>query len=315
MDPSRPFAFDVAALVAQERAAATARAATVQVPPGAVHAIVRDFLEHQGHMKTLAALDAATADTRANGHAEPMDMGNGHEPAAALPEPAHGAAKTDLIRRAAIRRALLHGDVDAAEKELEAAHNETPLPKRALARAQAALVVARFLETVRSGNAEMALEHGRRALQALSVPESAGGRGSGQNGMVWETTGRQTAQDEDGTQSELRDALLRMAALLPYADLSHEETLPPHVRHLLSPAQRESLADVVNDAVLAATSPVPFRFGVSNAAVSSFSPAPALISALQHLVATQHAIRDAKGGQGEIYDIDEALRPAGRMGR
>jgi hypothetical protein len=300
MDPSRPFAFDVAALVAQERAAATARAATVQVPPGAVHAIVRDFLEHQGHMKTLAALDAATADTRANGHAEPMDMGNGHEPAAALPEPAHGAAKTDLIRRAAIRRALLHGDVDAAEKELEAAHNETPLPKRALARAQAALVVARFLETVRSGNAEMALEHGRRALQALSVPESAGGRGSGQNGMVWETTGRQTAQDEDGTQSELRDALLRMA---------------PHVRHLLSPAQRESLADVVNDAVLAATSPVPFRFGVSNAAVSSFSPAPALISALQHLVATQHAIRDAKGGQGEIYDIDEALRPAGRMGR
>jgi hypothetical protein len=311
-----PFVFDVGAMVAAERVAVDASMGTTSLAPGVDLSLVRDFLHREGHVRTLAALDGATSAG-----------GIGQGSAGAMASTRTGWDDTQsLARRAAIRQALLRGDVAAAEEGLTAAHAACPLTPAAMARAAAALMVAGVLECLRLGDALTALELSRTALshtaceeraapemqtddadaasaQAMdpAVGDALSGRPSREGGH---TKSRAAHRSEvvESLNADLRAALVTLAALLPY-DLSDVGSLPPGVRHLLGQAQREALADTVNDAILSATAPP----GPGGRSSGNLASPPTLVAAMQHLAACQHALRDAQGGQGEEFDISRAM--------
>ena len=308
-----PFVFDVSAMVAAERVALDANVGATSLPPGVDLSVVRDFLHREGHMRTLAALDGATS---AGGRSE-------LNAARAL---TRWDDTQSLARRAAVRQALLRGDVAAAEEGLKAAHAACPLSPAAMARATAALTVARVLECLRRGDALEALQLSRTALAApeesaapevesddadnasaqamdgtLAVGEFLAGHPSREGGRT-KTRAAHRSEVLVHTPADLRAALVTLAALLPY-DLSDLGSFPPGVRHLLSLAQREALADIVNDVIRSAAAP-PGPKGSSSGNLASPST---LVAAMQHLAACQHALRDAQGGQGEVFDISRAM--------
>ena len=273
--------FDVGAVVAAERVAQDTSVSATSLPPAADLTLVRDFLHREGYTHTLAALDGATSAA-------------GGSAAAAKAASARWDDPHSLARRAAVRQALLRGDVAAAEAGLAAAHAACPLSSAALERATAALTVARVLECLRRGDALAALQLSRAALEEKEVTATMEAEGE----MMAKAGQLRSGAGDAHTPADLRAALVTLAALLPY-DLGDVASLPPAVRQLLGLAQREALADTVNDAILSTTSP-----GVGG---NSLASPPMLVAAMQHLAACQHALRDAQGGQGEVFDISRAM--------
>ncbi len=241
------------------------------LPPGAPHALVRQFLRHYGYAASLAALDAAA----------PSDCADAAGCAA--------DAQRDAAR-AAVRAALQRGDVDAAEAALRAAfpgllpEGAADAPPEALAGPAAdvfwALAAARYLEALRAGDAVAAVTRARAQLGPF--------RGS----------------------SATRDAALaQLAALLAYdtaslassgaADADAAAAAACPLAHLLSQRQREASADAVNHALLRASE------------AGEADPTSAMERALRQLAAVEGALREAAGAQGEPFCLRTAMLGAG----
>ena len=267
---ARPFAFDVRALAAEE--AAVARAASAAgasaLPRSAPHALVRQYLAHYGYAATLRELDAAAPPP---GDAPPADT-------------------PPLRARAAARAAMQAGDVDAAEAALRAAFPAllpaTPgAPSGAAGDAAWALGAARYLEALRTGNAEKAVALARAALAPFRGSDAA------------------------------RDAAMaRLGALLAYdtaaaasnggahlnGDAMQAQAVPPALAALLTQRQREASADALNYAMLRAEAD-------HDAGPSGDEPRAGLETALRQLAACEAARREAAGGQGERFSLRSAM--------
>jgi hypothetical protein len=139
-----PFAFDVAALAAAETARTAAAAAALPLPPHLPRALVRAFLEAQGHARALEALDRT-----GGGGARPGDG---------------GARAASLEQRAVLRRAAMCGDAAAVRAALGAFQ----LSPAAAARAREALRCLEVLEALRAGDGLGALLQCRDAMPAAS---------------------------------------------------------------------------------------------------------------------------------------------------
>ena len=151
-----PFRFDIDAATADARAfaraAGVATAATAAAAASTTAAaLVRDYLLHAGHARTLAALEEAAGG-------------------AAAPAGADDPRRATLAARAAARAALASGDVDAVETVAGAAPNGATALSQATVRAF--LDVQRFVECVRRGDAASAVA---RAPGGLATALTAGG--------------------------------------------------------------------------------------------------------------------------------------------
>jgi hypothetical protein len=272
---SRPFAFDVRSLAAEEASACASAASATPLPRDAPHALVRQYLRHYGYAATLRALDAAApqCDDGASGSGDRDDP-------------------TRADARAAVRAALQAGDVDAAEAAIRAAFpallpadsgGAAPPPLRGPASDVLwSLGAARFLESLRLGDALGAIARGRAALAPFA--------------------GSSAARDA---------ALAQVAALLAYnpaAFTSGSDAACP-LAHLLSQRQREAGADAVNHALLrAAQGRGAGRDGDGDAAEDDGGGLMSgLERALRQLTACQDALREAAGSQGERFDVHAAM--------
>ena len=148
-----PFRFDLDAATVDARAFARAVGVATAASSASTTAaaLVRDYLLHAGHARTLAALEEAAGG-------------------AAPPAGADDPRRATLAARAAARAALATGDVDAAEAVAGAARSGATALADATVRAF--LDVQRFVESVRRGDAAAAVA---RAPGGLTAALSAGG--------------------------------------------------------------------------------------------------------------------------------------------
>lgn len=177
--------------------------------------------------------------------------------------------RQDVALRGAVRGALLRGDYAGAAAGVEAIAERSPLSVCPRARVDAALTTLRFLEDVRGGNAVGAVT---AALAALKNSEQ---RPSGE------------------AHEELNAALKRLSPLLCYP-----VDAAPQLAWMLAPAQREALADCVNEALLCGQ--------------QQLQTPPLLQAALQQLVATQRARRLCAGEQGAMFDLHQEVTAEAR---
>jgi hypothetical protein len=301
---ARPFAFDVRSLAAEEAAACAAAAAATPLPRDAPHALVRQYLRHYGYAATLRALDDAAPQCDAGGSGA---AGSG---AAGSDDPTRAEA------RAAVRAALQAGDVDAAEAAVRAAFPSLlpaaapavgdgggSAPPPPLLRGPASDVMwsfaaARFLESLRLGDALGAISRGRATLAPFA-----------------------------GSSAERDAALAQLAALLAYdpAALSGGGGAACPLAHLLTQRQREAGADAVNHALLRAARGDGGGAQDRDAAGSDADGdadgdadddddgglMSGLERALRQLAACQGALREAAGSQGERFDLRAAMLGSG----
>eukprot|EP00959_Pyramimonas_sp_CCMP1952_P121958 2549468-Pyramimonas_sp.AAC.1 len=99
----KPFAFDIEALVVEERLTVRKLATSVDIPPRFTHDVVRQYLEHYGCSGTLAALLDAS-------HGLPSGPPTSGSQAGGDPP----VVRVDVEKRAEVRGLLLGGDVQAA---------------------------------------------------------------------------------------------------------------------------------------------------------------------------------------------------------
>ncbi|PSC76243.1 Ran-binding 10 [Micractinium conductrix] len=288
------FAFDVAAMVARERAQQAEAMQSAVVSAGEVHQLVQDYLLHYGYADSLAAFDAAAGMAYAaaeEGGAAASGGGAGGGGAAAPP------AAALLPLRTRLRQLLMAGHTSALQQLL------TEQAPELLAAAPAAA----------AGSAAS----GGGGDSPGSTPGGGSGDGSGSGGGGFELRFTLACQHyieliragditgalayAEGTLSTLRgaspehDARLRdVVALIAY---QQPEQSP--LAALLSPAQREATADVANAALLRWQAPP-----------GSPEPQAAVELLLQQLTAVQHELHDMAGGHGPEFDLTEHLPAA-----
>lgn len=272
---ARPFAFDVRALAAEE--AAVARAASAAgasaLSRAAPHALVRQYLAHYGYAATLRALDAAAPPP---GDAPPADA-------------------PPLRARAAARAAMQAGDVDAAEAALRAAFpsllpSMPGAPSGAAGDAAWALGAARYLEALRTGNAEKAVALARAALAPFRGSDAARDAAMARLGalLAYDTAALSSNGANGGTHPDGMQA--------------HAQAVPPALAALLTQRQREASADALNYAMLRAEAEADHGAGQAGD-----EPRAGLETALRQLAACEAARREAAGGQGERFSLRSAM--------
>jgi hypothetical protein len=269
---ARPFAFDVRALAAEEAAVARAASAAgaTALPRAAPHALVRQYLAHYGYAATLRALDAAAPPP---GDAPPADA-------------------PPLRARAAARAAMQAGDVDAAEAALRAAFpallpSMPGAPSGAAGDAAWALGVARYLEALRTGNAEKAVALARAALAPFRGSDAARDAAMARLGalLAYDTA-----------------ALSSNGGAHPDGMQAQAQVVPPALAALLTQRQREASADALNYAMLRAEAEADHGAGQAGD-----EPRAGLETALRQLAACEAARREAAGGQGERFSLPSAM--------
>ncbi|KAK3254437.1 hypothetical protein CYMTET_36345 [Cymbomonas tetramitiformis] len=100
---AKPFVFDLEAVVAKERQAQQDAVESFQLPPGLVHRVVQQYLQHYGYSGTLAALEASSSPAPGSEQGNPRDF---------------------LQKRSEIRELILAGNIDGAMEELASAFPE-----------------------------------------------------------------------------------------------------------------------------------------------------------------------------------------------
>eukprot|EP00242_Pyramimonas_sp_CCMP2087_P016646 CAMPEP_0198207392 /NCGR_PEP_ID=MMETSP1445-20131203/10846_1 /TAXON_ID=36898 /ORGANISM="Pyramimonas sp., Strain CCMP2087" /LENGTH=406 /DNA_ID=CAMNT_0043880401 /DNA_START=223 /DNA_END=1439 /DNA_ORIENTATION=+ len=194
----KPFVFDIAALIAEERLQVQKTVTSVDFPQRFTLDVVTQYLQHYGCSGTLSALlDASCGLPRVEPCSVPSSV-----------------AAVDMDTRAALRRLLLEGKVDATMLKMQ---QEYPNIWKDDISVAFHLHCQKFIELVRLGDVDAAVRQARAHLAIYRGID---------------------------TQADL--VLQDVLALLAYEDPYVE----PAVRHLLSVQQREVVADVLNQAIL-----------------------------------------------------------------
>ncbi|KAL4855353.1 Ran-binding protein M [Chlorella vulgaris] len=268
----QPFQYDVAGLVAAERLQMDKALEGTRVSTGEVHQLVRSYLQHYGYADSLAAFNAAAGmpESGSTGTAAAASCGgSGGTPPPTAQHPPH------------------------PQQQAEGGSDGTPAAAAGEAAAAASLTLRSRL---------------RQLLMAAAAAEGGGGSSGG------------GASPSPSSSFELRFhlccqqyvELIRagdIAAALAYAggplselrgaSLEHDARLADSpLAGLLSPAQREATADVVNAAVLR-----------SHAPPGSPEPQAALEVLLQQLTAVQNELHELAGGDGPEFDLRKHLPP------
>mmetsp|Transcript_7126 Transcript_7126/g.20115 ORF Transcript_7126/g.20115 Transcript_7126/m.20115 type:complete len:488 (-) Transcript_7126:361-1824(-) len=282
----RPFLFDFEAFLEAERQNNRKAVSREELPAGASHKIVRDFLVHFGYGATLAAFDAAAGTVESGGSA----LANGKNTSAAnscngaendeaepmtidsnggIKHPTADEHYPGLSLRMQIRSLLSEGHAETAVSLLQAQHPKLMEPSSPYPEVPFFLHCQRFIEMIRAGKLEEAMGFAQNTLATM-------------RGMSVE-----------------HDAVLGdVFALVAYEEPSRSPLL-----HLLSKEHRGIVADIVNTA-LAGESMTKLS---GHASSSRCPPNTALQRLLKQLVAVHGSIVECNGGQGERFTLDHHL--------
>ncbi|CAG9467556.1 unnamed protein product [Pedinophyceae sp. YPF-701] len=290
---AEPFMFDVAGVVAEERAKEEGQVSDIEVPAAVSHELVRGTLAHYGYARTLAAFE------QASGIAAARREGLRRRAARAVD------GEGTLALRAGVRTALLAGNVEAAEDLMRRdSIARRLLPEDRLSThtwrdlVWTALSCQGVVELARAGDAPRALAFAReRIAPFVSAPcPLAHEPGAG--------AGHDACKICVHVQGMVRECM----GLLAYPDAA---TSP--LAHLLAPSERERTADIVNSAILtleAALGEGEHPPGAFPDARSSGSTPPALVRCLHQLCAARHLLHELNGRQGEPFSLRRALGDA-----
>ena len=190
-------------------------------------------------------------------------------------------AMRTLSERAAIREALMAGDVEGARHRLASAF---PQALADGSRAAFHLACQAFLELVRAGRLEEAISHSQAHLSKAADPSVLGKLGA-------------------PGEAELATRMLHLMDVMSV--LAYDDVQSSPAARLLSHEQRERTADEVNEAVL---------LDGWRPTLGEPRPVDPLLRLCQHLVVCRREEWVADGCFGEMLDLEKELRGEGVTG-